>query len=168
MVTRFAKIKIWVEVYSVWYLTTKSRYYWFKWNTERFALKTSCWKKNSNRFGGFLLYLTCVQLYRVCSNEQHILELVIFVTYFKSVVLILNIYHSIIIGNQLVDYVIQMVWFLDLKTNFTKVNVHNDVYLYSNFFFRYLAKTFPSLSTIKNIFVFALNSIDNDQTIWSK
>ena len=75
-------------------------------------------KTYSNHFGGFLLYLTCVHQNRVCSNKQHILELLIFATCFVSVLFILYIYYVIIIRKQLlnnfvslslVDHVIQIV-----------------------------------------------------------
>ena len=149
-------------VYSVWHLT-KSRYHLSKQEYREVCMEDIMLKTYSNHFGGFLLYLTCVHQNRVCSNKQHILELLIFATCFVSVLLILYIYYVIIIRKQLLKNFVSLSFYTSwfdsqtLKTRFNKVNVHNDVYLYSNFFFRYLAKTFSSPSTVKNICVFALN-----------
>ena len=149
-------------VYSVWHLT-KSRYHLSKQEYREVCMEDIMLKTYSNHFGGFLLYLTCVHQNRVCSNKQHILELLIFATCFVSVLFILYIYYVIIIRKQLLKNFVSLSFYTSwfdsqtLKTRFNKVNVHNDVYLYSNFFFRYLAKTFSSPSTVKNICVFALN-----------
>ena len=89
-------------VYSVWHLT-KSRYHLSKQEYREVCMEDIMLKTYSNHFGGFLLYLTCVHQNRVCSNKQHILELLIFATCFVSVLLILYIYYVIVIRKQLLN-----------------------------------------------------------------
>ena len=80
-------------------------------------------KTYSNHFGGFLLYLTCVHQNRVCSNKQHILELLIFATCFVWVLFILYIYYVIIIRKQLLNNFVSLSFFgqrCKTKVNYLK------------------------------------------------